>query len=136
MERRVVVTGLGVISPVGKNKEDFWSSLINGRSGIGPLTTFDCNAYDSRIAGEVKGFTPHPFIPKKEARRMEKFVQFAVSAAKESVDDSGLEIGNEDPFRIGVLVGSGIGSLRIIEEQYKLILERGPSRIKIGRAHV
>ena len=129
MERRVVVTGLGIISPIGNNKEEFWTSLINGKSGIGPMTSFDCKDYDSRIAGEVKNFTPHPFIPKKELRRMEKFVQFAVTAAKEAVDDSGLDISKEDPFNIGVLVGSGIGSLRIIEEQHKVILGKGPSRI-------
>lgn len=129
MKRRVVVTGLGVISPVGNNKEEFWSSLVNGKSGVGPLTSFDCKDYDSRIAGEVKNFIAHPFIPKKELRRMEKFVQFAVTAAKNAVDDSGLDISKEDPFKIGVLVGSGIGSLRIIEEQHKVILERGPSRI-------
>ncbi len=129
MKRRVVVTGLGVIAPIGNNKEEFWASLVNGKNGIGPLTSFDCKDYTSRIAGEVKNFTPHPFIPKKELRRMEKFVQFAVTAAKEAVDDSGLDIPKEDPFKIGVLVGSGIGSLRIIEEQHKVILERGPSRI-------
>ncbi|MBU1853343.1 MAG: beta-ketoacyl-ACP synthase II [Candidatus Omnitrophica bacterium] len=129
MKRRVVVTGLGIISPVGNNKEEFWSSLINGKSGVGPMTSFDCKDYDSRVAGEVKNFIPHPFIHKKELRRMEKFVQFAVTAAKEAVDDSGLDISKEDPFNIGVLVGSGIGSLRIIEEQHRIILERGPSRI-------
>lgn len=128
-KRRVVVTGVGVISPIGNNKEEFWSSLVSGKSGIGPLTTFDCKDYDSRIAGEVKNFIPHPFIPKKELRRMEKFVQFAVTAAKEAIDDSGLDLSKEDPFNIGVLVGSGIGSLRIIEEQHKVILEKGPSRI-------
>lgn len=129
MKRRVVVTGLGIVSPVGNSKDEFWASLIGGKSGVGPLTSFDCRDYASRIAGEVKGFTPHPFIPKKELRRMEKFVQFAVTAAKEAVDDSGLDISKEDPFNIGVLVGSGIGSLRIIEEQHKIILEKGPSRI-------
>lgn len=129
MKRRVVVTGLGVISPVGNNKEDFWASMIKGKSGIGPLTSFDCSAYDSRIAGEVKDFVPHPFISKKELRRMEKFVQFAVTAAKEAVDDSGLDVPKEDPYRVGVLVGSGIGSLGIIEKEHKVILEKGPSRI-------
>ncbi len=129
MKRRVVITGLGVISPVGNNKEEFWSSVVNGKGGIGPMTSFDCKDYASRIAGEVKSFTPHPIISKKELRRMEKFVQFAVTAAKEAVDDSGLDISKEDPFKVGVLVGSGIGSLRIIEEQHKIILEKGPSRV-------
>ncbi len=129
MRRRVVVTGLGIISPLGNNKEEFWSSLIDGKNGVGPMTSFDCKDYDSRIAGEVKDFVPHPFISKKELRRMEKFVQFAVTAAKEAVEDSGLDISKEDPFKVGVLVGSGIGSLRIIEEQHKVILERGPKKI-------
>jgi len=129
MRRRVVVTGLGVVSPVGNTKDEFWTSLVNGKNGVGPMKSFDCRDYTSRIAGEVKDFIPHPFIPKKELRRMEKFVQFAVTAAKEAVDDSGLDIEKEDPFNIGVLVGSGIGSLRIIEEQHKVILEKGPSRI-------
>lgn len=129
MEKRVVVTGIGVISPVGNNKEEFWAGISSGKSGIGPLTSFDCKDYDSRIAGEVKNFTPHPCIPKKELRHMEKFVRFAVTAAKEAIDDSGLDISKEDPFNIGVLVGSGIGSLRIIEEQHKVILEKGPSRM-------
>ncbi|MBU1887751.1 MAG: beta-ketoacyl-ACP synthase II, partial [Candidatus Omnitrophica bacterium] len=129
MKKRVVVTGIGVISPVGNNKEEFWAGISSGKSGIGPLTSFDCKDYDSRIAGEVKNFTPHPCIPKKELRHMEKFVRFAVTAAKEAIDDSGLDISKEDPFNIGVLVGSGIGSLRIIEEQHKVILEKGPSRM-------
>jgi len=129
MRRRVVVTGIGVVSPVGNNKEDFWTSLINGKSGIGPLTAFDCTNYDSRIAGEVKNFVPHPFISKKELRRMEKFVLFAVTAAKEALDGSGLDLSKEDPYNVGVLVGSGIGSLGIIESQHKVVLERGPSRI-------
>ena len=129
MRRRVLVTGLGVVSPVGNTKDEFWTSLVSGKNGIGPMKSFDCKDYTSRIAGEVKDFIPHPFIPKKELRRMEKFVQFAVTAAKEAVDDSGLDIDKEDPFNIGVLVGSGIGSLRIIEEQHKVILQKGPSRI-------
>ncbi|MCX5693013.1 MAG: beta-ketoacyl-ACP synthase II [Candidatus Omnitrophica bacterium] len=129
MKRRVVVTGLGIISPIGCAKDIFWENLIKGKSGIGPLTHFDANKYDSRIAGEVKDFSPHPFIPSKDARRMERFVQFGVTAAKNAIDDSGLDVLKEDPYRIGVLVGSGIGSLRIIEEQHKVILEKGPSRV-------
>jgi 3-oxoacyl-[acyl-carrier-protein] synthase II len=120
MKRRVVVTGLGVVSAIGCAKEEFWSNLI---------THFDASQYDSRIAGEVKDFAPHPFIPIKDLRRMEKFVQFGVTAAKNAIDDSGLDILKEDPYRIGVVVGSGIGSLRIIEEQHKVILEKGPSRV-------
>nr|MBU1327770.1 beta-ketoacyl-ACP synthase II [Candidatus Omnitrophota bacterium] len=129
MKRRVVVTGLGVISPIGCAKEDFWTNLIKGKSGIGPLTYFDASQYESRIAGEIKDFAPHPFISVKDLRRMEKFVQFGVTAAKNAIDDSGLDVSKEDPYKIGVIVGSGIGSLRIIEEEHKVILEKGPSRM-------
>ncbi|MFC1667201.1 beta-ketoacyl-ACP synthase II [Candidatus Omnitrophota bacterium] len=129
MSHRVVVTGLGVISPVGNSKEEFWSSLVIGKSGIGPLTSFDCKDYDSRIAGEVKNFVPSSVISKKELRRMEKFVRFAIGATKEAIDDSGLDISKEDPFNVGVVIGSGIGSLRIIEEQHKVIIEKGPSKV-------
>lgn len=129
MKRRVVVTGLGVISPIGCVKEVFWDNLIKGKNGIGPLTYFDATEYESRIAGEIKDFAPHPFISPKDLRRMEKFVQFGVTAAKNAIDDSGVDVSKEDPYRIGVIVGSGIGSLRIIEEEHKVILEKGPSRI-------
>jgi len=129
MKRRVVVTGLGVISAIGCAKEEFWDNLIKGKSGVGPLTRFDAAQYDSRIAGEVKNFVPHPFISSKDLRRMEKFVQFGVTAAKNAIDDADLDVSKEDPYKIGVIVGSGIGSLRIIEEQHSVILEKGPSRI-------
>jgi len=129
MKRRVVVTGLGIVSPIGCSKDIFWDNLIKGKSGIGPLTHFDASRYDSRIAGEVREFVPHPSISIKELRRMEKFVQFGVTAAKTAIEDSSLDVSKEDPYRIGVLVGSGIGSLRIIEEQHKVILEKGPSRV-------
>ena len=129
MKRRVVVTGLGVVSAIGCAKDVFWANLIKGKSGVGPLTYFDATQYDSRIAGEVRDFVPHPFISSKDARRMEKFVQFGVTAAKNAVDDSGIDLSKEDPYRIGVVVGSGIGSLRIIEEQHNVILEKGPSRV-------
>lgn len=128
-KRRVVVTGLGVISPVGNDIDTFWSALLAGKSGIGPLTSFDASAFDSRIAGEVKGFEPAKYIEAKEIRRMEKFAQYAVAAAKQAVADSQLDVSKEDPQRIGVLIGSGIGSLRIIEEEHKVYLEKGPSRL-------
>jgi len=129
MKRRVVVTGLGVISAIGCAKEEFWDNLIKGKSGVGPLTRFDAAQYDSRIAGEVKNFVPHPFISSKDLKRMEKFVQFGVTAAKNAIDDADLDVSKEDPYKIGVIVGSGIGSLRIIEEQHSVILEKGPSRV-------
>ena len=129
MKRRVVVTGLGIISPVGNEVDTFWQALLAGKSGIGPLTTFDASAFDSRIAGEVKGFDSLQYIEPKEVRRMEKFVQYAVAAAKQAAVDSRLELSKEDTTRIGVLIGSGIGSLRIIEEEHKIYLEKGPSRL-------
>src|SRR3989339_116620 len=129
MKRRVVVTGLGIISPVGNEVDTFWQALLSGKSGIGPLTTFDASAFDSRIAGEVKGFDSLQYIEPNEARRMEKFVQYAVAAAKQAAFDSQLDLSKEDTTRIGVLIGSGIGSLRIIEEEHKIYLEKGPSRL-------
>lgn len=128
MKRRVVVTGLGVISPVGNDIQSFWRALISGKSGIGPTTSFDASAFDSRIAGEVKDFEPTRYMDAKEARRMEKFAQFAVAVGKQAVTDAGLDLTKEDPNRIGVIVGSGIGSLRIVEEQCKVYFEKGPSR--------
>ena len=128
MKRRVVITGLGVISPVGNDIESFWRALISGKSGIGPITSFDASNFDSRIAGEVKDFEPTKHMDAKEAKRMEKFAQFAVAVAKQAVADAGLDLAKEDANRIGVIVGSGIGSLRIVEEQCRVYFEKGPSR--------
>ncbi|HLD40740.1 MAG TPA: beta-ketoacyl-ACP synthase II [Candidatus Omnitrophota bacterium] len=129
MKRRVVVTGLGVISPVGNDIGTFWFSLLAGKSGIGMAKSFDVSAFDSRIAGEVKDFDPARYFDFKEAKRMEKFAQYAAAASKEAVKDSRLDLTIEDLTQIGVLIGSGMGSLRMIEEQYKTYLEKGPSRI-------
>ena len=129
MTRRVVVTGVGVITPVGNTVQEFWKSLVEGKSGIGVTTSFDASAYDCRIAGEIKGFNPSAFISPKEEKRMERFVQFAVSAAKMAVQDSGIDISKEDVHQFGVLLGSGIGSLHIIEEQHKILLQKGPDKI-------
>ncbi len=130
MKRRVVVTGLGVISPVGNNVSAFWQGIIEGRTGIDKITVFDTSGFDSRIGGEIKGFKPQDYgIRPRDLRRMEKFVQYATAASKQAVDDSNLDLDNEDRSRIGVLIGSGIGSLRIIEEEHKVLLRDGPSRI-------
>ena len=130
MDRRVVITGLGIISPLGNDTSTFWKSLQEGKSGIGRLTSFDASAYDSKIAGEVKGFEPTLHgISAKETKRMEKFVQYAVASSKQAIDDSGLDLEKEDRNRIGVLIGSGIGSLHIIEEEHKVLLSKGPSRL-------
>jgi len=129
-ENRVVVTGLGVVSPLGNDTASFWSGLQAGKSGVGPLTTFDASGFDCHIAAEVKGFDPQAFgMTKKESMRMEKFVQYALACANQAVKDSGLDLEKEDKERAGVIVGSGIGSLRIIEEEHKVYLKGGASRI-------
>lgn len=129
-ENRVVVTGLGVISPVANEIISFWDALKNGKSGAGPLTTFDASKFSSQIAAEVKGFDHLLYgISKKDTHRMEKFVQYAIASAKQALSDSGLDLEKEDKERIGVLIGSGIGSLRIIEEEHNVYLKHGPSRL-------
>lgn len=130
MKKRVVITGLGVISPVGNDVASFWQSLKEGKSGVGPITSFDATAFDSRIAAEVKNFDPTQYgISIKDVKRTAKFVQFAVAAAKQAVESSGLDLNNEDRDRIGVIIGSGIGSLHTIEEEHKILLSKGPSRL-------
>jgi 3-oxoacyl-[acyl-carrier-protein] synthase II len=129
VDRRVVITGVGAVSPVGNTVQEMWGNLCAGQSGIGPITQFDAAEYDSRIAGEVRGFHATDFVTPKEARRMERFVQFAVAAAQMASCDAGLDVSQEDPYRVGVLVGSGIGSLHIIEQQHSVLLARGPKRI-------
>jgi 3-oxoacyl-[acyl-carrier-protein] synthase II len=130
MQRRVVITGLGAITPLGNDVESTWQALLAGKSGAGPITQFDASAFDTRFSCEVKGFQVEQYIAdKKEARRMDPFVQFAVAAARQALDDSGLDLDKEDRERIGVLVGSGIGGLRVIEAQHKVLLEKGPGRV-------
>jgi 3-oxoacyl-[acyl-carrier-protein] synthase II len=129
-ENRVVITGLGVISPVGNDISSFWGALKEGKSGIGPTTSFDPTKFDSRIAGEVKGFDPAFYgMSSKDVKRMDKFAQYAVAASKQAITNSGIDLEKEDREIIGVLIGSGIGSLYTIEEQHKIMLERGPSRM-------
>ena len=130
MKKRVVITGLGVISPVGNDIASFWQSLKEGKSGVGPITSFDAADFDSRIAAEVKNFDPtHYGISLKDIKRTAKFVQFAIAAAKQALDSSGLDLNKEDRSRLGVVIGSGIGSLHTIEEEYKVFLSKGPSRL-------
>lgn len=130
MKKRVVITGLGVVSPVGNDIASFWHSLKEGKSGVGPITSFDATDFDSRIAAEVKNFDPTQYgISLKDVKRTAKFVQFAVAAAKQAVESSGLDLNKEDRDRIGVIIGSGIGSLHTIEEQHKILLNKGPSRL-------
>ena len=125
----MVVTGVGGLSPLGNNKEDFWSSISQGRSGIGKLTHFEASAYDSQIAGEVLDFDPNSRLGRKESRRMDRFTQFAVAAALDAVGDAHLNIGEEDANGVGVLIGSGIGGISTIEEQHRILLEKGPSKV-------
>lgn len=129
-KNRVAVTGLGVISPVGNGVSDFWDALKSARSGVGPITSFDASGFDSRIAAEVKGFDPLFYgISVKDARHLEKFVQYAIASAKQAITDANLDLEKEDRNRIGVLIGSGIGGLYTIEEQTKIYLNKGPSRL-------
>ncbi len=130
MKRRVVITGVGVISPVGNDAETFWNSLLEGKSGVDKVTAFDASDYPTQIAAEVKNFDPEAFgIDKKEARRMDRYVQFAMAAAKMAIKDSGLEITEELAERTGVYIGSGIGGLGTWEEQHQVLLEKGPRRV-------
>jgi 3-oxoacyl-[acyl-carrier-protein] synthase II len=128
-KQRVVITGLGVLSPVGIGKEAYWQALLRGQSGIDRLTRFDSSLYDSKIAGEVKDFVPEQFLERKEIRRMDRFAQFGVAAARLAVGDAALEIGEEDPESIGVVIGSGIGGIETLCEQHSVLLNRGPNRI-------
>jgi 3-oxoacyl-[acyl-carrier-protein] synthase II len=128
-KRRVVVTGLGLISPCGTGVEKSWEALTQGRSGVGPITLFDASGLDCRIAGEVKDFRPEDFIDKREIRRMDRFAQFAVGAADMALKDSGLAITPQNAERTAVIVGSGIGGIGSLEETYRRVLEKGADRI-------
>lgn len=130
MENRVVITGLGVITPVGNDIPTFWQALKEGKSGVGKITSFDATAFDSRIAGEVKGFDPALYpISAKDIRRLEKFVQYSIAASTQAISESGLNLDKENRDRIGVLIGSGIGGLYTIQQQTIIYLEKGPSRL-------
>ena len=129
MSRRVVVTGMGTLTPIGNTLEEFWDSAIHGRSGTGLLTRFDTTHYSSKIDAEVKGFNPEPYINAKEVGRTDLFVQYAVAAAAMSVADSGLDMETVDRNRTGVIVSSGIGGLQTIENQKEVLDQKGPRRI-------
>lgn len=129
MKRRVVVTGLGAVTPVGNTVEEFWSSVREGKVGIGPITKFDTSEYKVKLAAEVKGFSAKERMDFKAAKRMEPFAQYAVAAAKEAFEDAKIDMSQENPYRAGVIVGSGIGSLQAVETNYEKILQKGPSRV-------
>lgn len=129
MKKRVVVTGLGCITPVGHGKEAFWKSLTEGRSGVGEITKFDAGEYPTRIAAEVKDFKPEEYMEKKEAKKMDLFVQYAVAGAKLAMEDSKIDVKKVDHENFGVVLGSGIGGIATFEEQHKKMLDKGPRRI-------
>ncbi|WP_027405605.1 beta-ketoacyl-ACP synthase II [Anaerovibrio sp. RM50] len=129
MSNRVVITGLGVISPVGTGKDVFWKSLLEGKNGIDKITRFDASEYKSQIAGEVKDFDPADYMDKKESKRIDRYAQFAVAAAKMAVEDAKLDLEAEDCDRIGTFVGSGIGGIETMHGQYQKLFEKGPSKI-------
>src|SRR5580765_3027845 len=128
-KRRVFVTGAGLVSPLGNDLEQFWTRLIAGESGAGPITRFDTTNYETKFACEVRDFTTEGLIDRKEAKRMDRFVQFAVVASHSAVRHAGLDLGNMDLDRFGVLIGSGIGGLETFETQHRALLEKGPGRV-------
>jgi 3-oxoacyl-[acyl-carrier-protein] synthase II len=129
VKKRVVITGVGMVTPIGIGKEAFWDSLKNGRSGVGKITHFDASSHPCHIDAEVKGFVPESFFEKKKINRMDRFAQFAMAAARMAVEDAKLDVTKVDPERCGVIVGSGIGGLITIEEQHKVLQEKGVRRV-------
>ena len=127
--RRVVVTGMGAITPIGNSVEEFWNGIKEGKTGFGPITYFDTADYRCKLAAEVKDFDPTQYMDKKSARRMEQFCQFAVAAAGQAITDAGLTMEQEDPYMVGCSVGSGIGSLQAMEREYDRLKEKGPGRV-------
>ena len=127
--RRVVITGMGAITPIGNSVEEFWNGIKEGKTGFGPITYFDTADYRCKLAAEVKDFDPAQYMDKKSARRMEQFCQFAVAAAGQAISDAGLIMEQEDPYMVGCSVGSGIGSLQAMEREYDRLKEKGPGRV-------
>lgn len=126
---RVVITGMGAITPVGNDVKTFWQSLKTGKCGIGPITKFDATEFKVKLSAEVKDFDVEQYIEKREARRMDENCQFAVAAAQQAVDQAGLTEGSFDPYRTGVVFGAGVGGLHVVEEEVKKLMEKGPSRV-------
>lgn len=129
MANRVVITGIGAVTPIGIGKDEFWNALLEGKNGIERITYFDPTEYKSQIAGEVKNFEPADYMDKKEAKRMDRYTQYAVAAAKMAIDDSKLDLEKEDLERIGTYVGSGIGGIETMHDQYQKLFDKGPGRI-------
>lgn len=128
-ERRVVVTGMGAVTPIGIGVKEYWSAVKEGKIGFAPITAFDTADFKVKLAAEVKDFDPELFMDKKTARRMERFSQFAVAAAKEALEDANLDMSTEDPFRIGCSIGSGVGSLQAFEREHSRLLEYGKGKV-------
>jgi 3-oxoacyl-[acyl-carrier-protein] synthase II len=129
-DRRVVVTGIGVVSPIGTDLKSFWENVVNGKSGVRQITQFDSSTFDCHIAGEVPDFKPSPYFKNpKDVRRADRFAQFAMASAKLALEDSGLDLGKIDRTRFGVLVGSGIGGLKSLEDQHTVLMNKGASRV-------
>src|SRR5215470_1516948 len=129
MTRRVVVTGMGLVTPVGNDTASAWQALIEGRSGVGPITYFDASDQEARIAAEVKQFDALQYMDRKEARRNDQFVQFAMAASKQALADSGFAITEENADDVGVIIGSGIGGLHACQREFKTLFDRGPDRV-------
>ena len=129
MKNRVVITGLGAVTPIGIGKDEFWNGLLEGKNGIEKITRFDASEYGAQIAGEVKDFDPAAFIDKKEAKRMDRYAQFAVAAAKLAIEDSKMDLEKENCDRIGTYIGAGIGGIETMHSQYEKLFAKGPSRI-------
>ncbi len=129
MNKRVVITGLGGITPIGNNVEEFWQGIKSSKCGIDKITLFDTSEYKVKIAGEVKGFNPDEVIGKKEAKRLDRFSQFAIVAAKEALMDSKITADNTDMTKVSVIIGSGIGGLKTIEDDNRILVVKGPDRM-------
>lgn len=127
-QKRVVITGLGALTPIGNTVAEYWDSLLAGRSGIGPITLFDASRHTVRIAGEVKGFAPEQYMDRKEAKRMDRFAQFAVAASKQTLADAEFVINDANAADVGIIIGTGIGGLKVLEEQQEINLTKGPDR--------
>lgn len=127
-KKRVVVTGLGAITPLGNTLTEYWQGLLSGKNGIGPITLFDASRHACRIAGEVKGFDPHDYLERKEAKRMDRFSQFGVAASKQALADANFKINDLNAEQVGVIIGTGIGGLKVLEDQQEIYLTKGPDR--------
>lgn len=129
MKRRVVITGLGAITPIGNSVEEFWNGVKEGKTGFELISNFDTTEYKAKVAATVKDFHPEEYMDKKAARRMEAFCQYAIAATKEAMDDAGIDMETEDPYRVGCAIGSGVGSLQSMEREYQKLQEKGPNRV-------